>query len=156
MADNEPIIPEVLPPLKKKTGFQPGHPRYGGRKKGTPNKRTLLARDIAEKLKFDPIEVAVQVVVHGLMPTTQKDGSVVLVPVGVDERLKMLRDLTQYIQPKLTSVQVTGKDDGPVQVASLDVAQILMNPELADAAQKLALQMAQQEALAAAEDDDAD
>jgi hypothetical protein len=42
----------------------------------------------------------------------------------VEERLKMLRDLQQYIQPKLTAVQVTGKDDGPVNVQTVDTAAI--------------------------------
>jgi hypothetical protein len=73
-----------------------------------------------------------------------KDGSTV--PVPVEERLKLLRDISQYIQPKLTAVQVTGKDEGPVNVQTVDIAAILRDPAAAQAAQSLAMAMALAEA----------
>jgi hypothetical protein len=118
-------------------GFQPGHPRFGGRKKGTVSQRTRLARDIAAAMKFDPIKVAIRVIEEGVL--RNKDGSTSPVP---EERLKLLRDISQYIQPKLTAVQVTGKDDGPVNVVTVDIAAILRDPAAAQAAQSLAMAMA--------------
>jgi hypothetical protein len=118
--------------------FQPGHPRFGGRKRGSVSKRTQLARDIAAAMKFDPVKIAIRVIEEGVL--RNKDGS--LVPVPVEERLKMLRDLQQYIQPKLTAVQVTGKDEGPVNVQTVDIAAILRDPAAAQAAQSLAMAMA--------------
>jgi hypothetical protein len=102
------------------------------------SQRTRLARDIAAAMKFDPIKVAIRVIEEGVL--RNKDGSTV--PVPVEERLKLLRDISQYIQPKLTAVQVTGKDDGPVNVQTVDIAAILRDPAAAQAAQSLAMAMA--------------
>jgi hypothetical protein len=49
-----------------------------------------------------------------------------------------------YLYPKLQSTQITGANDGPVEVATLDITQILADPKMAEAAQRMALQIAQQ------------
>jgi hypothetical protein len=49
-----------------------------------------------------------------------------------------------YLFPKLAASTVTGADNGPVAVATLDISQILANPELAKSAQTIALQIAEQ------------
>ena len=56
--------------------------------------------------------------------------------VSDEERLKMLRDLLSYLVPRLSAVQVTGNNGGPVTVAELDIAKIMQDPELADAEQR--------------------
>lgn len=38
-----------------------GHPRYGGRKKGTPNKRSLAALEIFEANDFDPVQKLIDI-----------------------------------------------------------------------------------------------
>jgi hypothetical protein len=38
-------------------GRKPGHPKTGGRRIGTPNKATLEARELAEKLKIEPLKI---------------------------------------------------------------------------------------------------
>ena len=151
-----PVTMTVEPSKGGKGAFYPGHPRYGGRVKGQPNKRTLLAREIAAQLKFDPIKLSVDIILSGVLRTKQSDGTTVNVPVPMEERLKTLRDLAQYIQPKLSAVQMTGKDEGPIQVQQLDLVAILNDPKLAAAAQEIALKMAEQQAAQPPADDQED
>ena len=47
--------------------------------------------------------------------------------------------------PKLQATTITGKNDGPLAVATLDVTAILANPQLAAAAQELALMVVEAE-----------
>jgi hypothetical protein len=132
--------------------FQPGHPKYGGRRKGVPTRQTWLAREIAEQNGFNPVQVAIEVIMRGKLPATgAKPGR----DVSDEERLKMLRDLLSYLVPKLSAVQVTGNDGGPVAVAGLDITKLMQDPELAQAAQRLALAIAAGETSPDAESSDA-
>jgi hypothetical protein len=78
-----------------------------------------------------------------------------LLRIGADEsqtisvRMSAMIESLPYIFPKLQqqSVALTGPSGGPVEVASLDVATILADPKLADAAQQLALMIEDQERL---------
>lgn len=119
----------------------PKRPKYGGRKPGSPMKRTARAREIAEQMGFHPVEVMIYCVQKGKM--LNEDGTTTELTVG--ERLDMLKTVAQYLEPKLAQTQHTGKDDGPIQTQALPTAQIMKDPKLADALGDLALMMAQQE-----------
>lgn len=128
-------------PLKRKltgpyaAGFSPR--RRGGRQVGSPNKRTRQALEICEQLDFHPAAFLTVIAMTGLMPNA--DGT--STPVSPDERLKAAVALCPFVMPRLqaTQTQITGKDEGPVQV--LDLSKILADPELCRQAQSLALAM---------------
>jgi hypothetical protein len=125
--------------------FQAQHPRYGGRKKRTAQ----MARDLADELGCDPLAFMMKIITCEVFEQTiiDENGKEKRVKVAVDlaTRLSACRDVAGYLYPKLSAQQVTGKDDGPLAVATLDVTQILANPALADAAQQLALMVVEQE-----------
>lgn len=50
--------------------FEPGHKKTGGRKKGTPNKKSQHLKCQLESLKFDPVMKLVEVI-PGLPPDKQ-------------------------------------------------------------------------------------
>src|SRR5579862_3385949 len=128
--------------------FQPGHPKYGGRKKRSPQ----MVRELADKLGVDPIQFLLKKVIAGETFTEVRiaaDGKTktrVEVPVTLDMKMEACRIVSGYLYPKLSTTQVTGKDEGPIAVAALDITAILQNPELAQAAQRLALGLAAQKA----------
>lgn len=66
--------------------------RIGGRQKGTPNKRTALAAERLAQLGCDPLEGMVKIVQDEKTP--------------LDIRASMLKELVQYIHPKLRSTEV--------------------------------------------------
>ncbi len=74
-----------------------------------------------------------------------------LLRVGHDDtkplelRCACLRDCLPYVLPRLQSTAIHGPNNGPICVAELDVTAIMANPELARAAQDLALGMVKQE-----------
>jgi hypothetical protein len=45
----------------------------------------------------------------------------------------------RYVLPMLSAVQVTGVDGGPVEVAAFDVAALMKDPKMVEAATTLAL-----------------
>ncbi len=55
-------------------------------------------------------------------------------------RCECAKAVLPYLYPKLTTMQITGKDEGPIELASITA--IMMNPALADAAETLALALA--------------
>ena len=73
--------------------------KTGGRKKGTPNKRTSLVERLLEKMEADPI---------GHM-------SRVMMDEGADARLRFdcARELAQYIAPKRKALEVREESDSP-------------------------------------------
>jgi hypothetical protein len=136
MADDT-LTPKPTPPKGVK-GFQSGHPRYGGRKKGSPLKRTAEAREIAERLNFHPVEFLIQCAM-GTMPNG--DGTVT--ELDTVQRLDAAKNVAPYLAPKLNATQVTGKDEGPIQTQQLPTDAIMRDPKLAEALGELALMMAE-------------
>lgn len=136
-------MPDDIKPLEvpKVKGFQPGHPRYGGRKKGSggnPIKRSMEARAIAEKMNFHPVEFLSQCAL-GKMPNA--DGT--YTELDVNQRLDAAKSVAPYIAPKLNATTLTGKDDGPIQTQALPTDKILADPRLSSALGDLALLVAQ-------------
>jgi hypothetical protein len=83
-------------------GRPPGYPKTGGRLPGTPNKRTVYARQIIEEHGADPVE---------MLAKTMNDEKVPL-----DLRTDCAKALLPYVYPKLSAVEVTGRDGDAVQV----------------------------------------
>ena len=120
-------------------GFKTGHPRVGGRKPGSQNKRTKQAIEICEAMGFHPAAFLATIALTGQMPNP--DGT--STPVGTEERLRAAQALAPFVMPKLQSTQVTGGNDGPVEVNGLvDMRAIMADPVALELAQALALKMA--------------
>jgi hypothetical protein len=129
--------------------FTPGHGRLGGKKKGI----TTRVRDLVEQLgpSADPIRFMLllirdrtyqQVTIDA---TGKKKKTVVSAPL--DLILDACKTTAQYLVPKLSAVAHTGADgEGPVETVALNLTAILADPALCEAAQKLALAMADEQA----------
>lgn len=124
--------------------WQEGHPRYGGRKKRTAQ----MARDLADELGCDPLAFMMRIINADVIEQTViENGKEKRVKVAIDlaTRLDAAKNVAGYLYPRLSAQQVTGKDEGPLAVAALDVTSILSNPALADTAQQLAMMVIEQE-----------
>ena len=128
---------------KKAHRFQPGHPKYGGRKKGMPTKHNWDSRQACINAGFDPLVWLMHVAKFGMLPKTDKSPAV---KVTEDERLKCARELMRYVYPTLSAQQITGKDGGPIATAHLDLTQLMQDPALVAAAQALSLAATKQNA----------
>lgn len=72
--------------------FKKGHVKVGGRKKGTPSKKSLLVREILENNGINLIEKIIEI-----LPALEPE-----------EKVRALIQLLPYVHPKLTSVEVNG------------------------------------------------
>jgi len=127
------------PPIQP--GFTPGHPRYGGRRR----KPATAAREIAARLGVDPIEYLVRMLAEGTYESVEvgpRGGETrVKHSVPLEMKVDIAKTLAQYIHPKLSAVAVTGEAGGPIETTSIS-ANILMDPDLAEAIQKIAFAQA--------------
>lgn len=85
-------------------GAPKGHPRYGGRQKGTPNKDTLNLAQFLEKKNFSPIEEIIK-----RMPR-----------LADVEAIKVCLELLQYIYPKRKALEVSDPGGEPLGSGSSD------------------------------------
>jgi hypothetical protein len=139
---------QVLEPARKGgVAFHKGHPKYGGRKKGSPIKRTAEAREIAESLGFHPVHFLATIAYFGVMPNA--DGTETAVDTAT--RMDAAKSVIKYLVPALLATQITGKNEGPLEVAAFDMTQLMMNPAAVEAAQQLALAMVEMKTLPAPE-----
>lgn len=74
-----------------------GHPRYGGRKAGTSNKKTQALRENIEKRLGGTIE-------DSMLDIYEQSES-----KGI--KLSILRDLMQYVYPRLKPLEILEEDD---------------------------------------------
>jgi hypothetical protein len=81
-------------------GSKPGE-RRGGRCTGTPNKKTAAVAEVVAGLGLDPIKQMGQIAMDER--------------VEVNVRVKVLKELCQYIAPKRKAMEVTSEDGGPVK-----------------------------------------
>ena len=81
-------------------GANPGE-RRGGRKIGTPNKRTQAVADTLAELGCNPIKGMAKIAMDESQP--------------MQLRATMYRELAQYVAPKRKAVEMTGEDGGPVK-----------------------------------------
>lgn len=87
-----------------------GHPRYGGRKKGSANKSSLAVREKAELLGIDPTTVLL-FFAGGRWKELGYDENV----ITTDHRLKASAELMKYIAPTLKSIEHSGVDGVPIE-----------------------------------------
>lgn len=73
-----------------------GHPRYGGRKKGTPNKSSTANKERFKEVNLDPFEEMLALAQQAEDPNI---------------RFGMMKELAQYCYPKLKSIEISGDID---------------------------------------------
>jgi len=78
--------------------FQQGHKKMGGRKRGTKNKKTLLAADeLLMKLNINPIEKLINI-------AESCDAS-------VEQQIRCWQEVAKYTYPKLKSQEIYVEED---------------------------------------------
>ena len=77
--------------------------RYGGRKKGTPNKATAAKAQSIANSGLTPLDYLLS-----LMRDDDQEPHI---------RADAAKAAAPYVHPKLANVELTGKDRGPVRVA---------------------------------------
>jgi hypothetical protein len=82
--------------------FQPGHPRFGGRKPGTKDKLVAAREAAIFKSGQSPLDYLVSVYRDESEPTAT--------------RVDAARTVCQYVYPRLQSVDVNGRDGQPLVV----------------------------------------
>ena len=97
--------------------FEKGKPKTGGRKKGTPNKKTQILTEILEEKGFCVVTNKLRIYKKALN-NFKNDRS--------DFRFKYLeiadsvpKDLMQYVYPKRKSIEVTGAEGQPLSFVAL-------------------------------------
>lgn len=78
--------------------------KTGGRKKGTPNKKTSTIQEKLDALDCDPIIAMVK-----LAKEAHQGGDLPLAG-------SMYKELAQYVYPKRKAVELTGKDGGDIGI----------------------------------------
>jgi hypothetical protein len=74
-----------------------GHPKRGGRKKGTPNKVKKSVDDICAEYGFDPI--------RGMIELLNEPGAT------RDQRITLTKELAKYVHPQKRALEVSGNID---------------------------------------------
>ena len=81
--------------------------KFGGRQKGTPNKKTFDAKLIAEQLDCDPFEILVHFAKGDADALGYKGGT-----IPPDMRLQAAKEASQYLYPKRKAVEHSGEIKG--------------------------------------------
>lgn len=163
----EPVAPtpEVLVDKRRAYAFKPGHPKYGGRKKGSANKRTKMAQEMAAQMGVDPVRFMLELLQRDTVQVAKIDrdtGKVILDENGqpvrewqaipIDMRLEAAKSVAPYIHGKLQHTTVT-KEEPESDINAIDVNRMMEDPALVEAAQRLALAANDAPALPAPERD---
>lgn len=87
-------------------GAKPGQ-RFGGRSKGTPNKKTERVADMFKRMKFDPFEVMAAFAMNDRkkLNLKKKDPD-----IPYEIRARMANECAKYIKPQLKALQVQSED----------------------------------------------
>lgn len=128
-----------------------------GRPKGSLNRRSIFAREWAEKLGLqDPAEFLTKVLNADTVEVTKADahGNAVLdaegkpvkqlVVVPLDTRILCARELMGYVYPKLQAQAIQAEVSAVVE-NDIDITALIGDPEMARHAQALALKLAEQD-----------
>lgn len=100
--------------MSSKVGRPPGGKKYGGRKKGTPNKVTAEFRETVRQL----LEDNASNVGKWLALVAEGDGDQVSPDPG--KALDLLARLAEYAAPKLSRTEHVGDGGGPVSVTAVE------------------------------------
>lgn len=119
-------------------GAPKGHPKYGGRKKGTPNKTALPLYQKAQELGVDPFVILLLFAKGdwkglGYESATKmrsgKNGEVIYEDIiGPDHRLKAAAEACQYLHSKRKAIEVKEVEKDPAE----DPLEHLSDEELDD------------------------
>ena len=86
--------------------FEQGHEKLGGRKQGTPNKKTLIkVDDLLIELDVNPIQRLIEIAESDL--------------TSIDQKINCYKEIAKYSYPKFKSqeLRVTPMEQpGPVQI----------------------------------------
>ncbi|MGB9458846.1 MAG: hypothetical protein WCB12_22570 [Bryobacteraceae bacterium] len=129
----------ALTVVRPTPGFEPGHPRYGGKRNATQQVKALCV-----EMGVDPMKLMLTLIRDGcISQLVTKEGAKkrVEISANLEMRVDLMKYVSRFIYPTLTATAITGPSgDGPVEILSLSA--IMANPETAKLAQQLALKMA--------------
>ena len=104
-----------------KPGRQPGTPKTGGRKKGTPNRVTRLIAETLQAEHVDPI------IGMARMAKNTK--------LAPELRFRAYAQLAEYLHPKRKAVELSAPGGGPVELADVSSAKDRILRRIAEMAQ---------------------
>lgn len=93
--------------------------KWGGRSKGTPNKKTFDAQKMAEDLGVDPLEILLHAASNNYQAlgyesaiTTKLVGENAITEdtIPISTRVQAAKEAAQYLYPKRKAIEHTGKD----------------------------------------------
>lgn len=97
----------------------------------------------------DPVEWLIKIFAIGKDPLVEAaiaegkiddpKGTAALIPLDI--RIDAAKAAAPYVRPKLSAMQVTGKDDGPVEIAQVVNESLMSNPQFRNAMEQV-VQMA--------------
>jgi hypothetical protein len=90
-----------MTPARKSPGRPKGLPKTGGRRKGSRNKRTTELQARIRASGMDPLSFMIAVMRNAKAP--------------LEMRFEAARSAAPYVHPKLTAIEHSGKDGGPVE-----------------------------------------
>jgi hypothetical protein len=129
--------------VPNKGRFAPGHAKLGGKRKAT----VARARELAGKYT-DPLVWMLRLLRDGVYdavvidPVTGKKSKVSTV-ASLELLLDAAKSCVGFVHPRLSASQLTGADEGPIQSVSLDMTELLKDPEWCRQAQSVALALAE-------------
>lgn len=102
----------------------PAGKKYGGRKKGTPNKSTQSVREMADRIGVDPLEILLMVAANdweGLgfdtdvthFEKAEGDGSVIgeKPRISLDQRIQAAKEAAKYLHAQRKALEHSGEVD---------------------------------------------
>jgi len=102
MAENKPEI------VKKRRGAKPGHPKFGGRQKGSLNKVTRTVKEALSLIADQGVE-AFPLLVARVAETDPRAAAALYL------------DVMEYVQPKLSRQEQTGADGVPLGLPVINI-----------------------------------
>jgi hypothetical protein len=99
-----------MTPARNTPGRPKGHPKTGGRKRGTPNKRTTELQARIRATGMMPLDFMIAVMRNAKAP--------------LELRFEAARQAAPYVHPRLTAIEHSGTDGGAVPVEVKQVSDI--------------------------------
>jgi hypothetical protein len=134
--------------LKALPGFQPGHPRLGGRTKRT----AAQARSLADELGVDPLAYLLNLLAVDATMELEfaADGTErkVKVPVSRELKIDISKSICGMFYPRLNSQTISNPEGGPVEIERVnsELERAMAAPGGVEIIQRAALLLAAQDA----------
>lgn len=113
-------------PPERSRGRPPGQPKFGGRSKGTPNKKTQHLIELADQLNVNPFEVLLLFAKGDWKalgyesPTRDMANGLTEDTIPVQARLKAAVEAAKYLYPQKKAVEIQN-DITPEEQAVLNM-----------------------------------